>query len=124
MGAAAAYSWFAAGLHPFTRAEYAATAAPIVGALVLVVVLRARDHGAGPDGGAARPGAWTWAALFAALTAWELVALAGSPREEHPTLSYLLDRFMSTHPGRTVTFALWLALGVWLARACARQRPR
>jgi hypothetical protein len=47
------------------------------------------------------------------LVAWELTAYFSSPRHDHPTLSTVADDIMSSHPGRTVMFGLWLALG-WL----------
>jgi hypothetical protein len=38
----------------------------------------------------------------------------GSP--DHPTLSVLTDTVLATHPGRSITLALWLAAGWALAR--------
>ena len=55
-----------------------------------------------------------WAALIAAVAAWELICWAGSPRRDHPTLSYFVD-LVTTHPlGRVLVFVIWLAIG-WLA---------
>jgi hypothetical protein len=57
---------------------------------------------------------WVWPTLFAAVTAWELVCLAGSPRHDRPTFSYFLD-LVTIHPaGRVVAFVGWLALGGYL----------
>jgi hypothetical protein len=114
------YAWAASAWRPFTLPEEAATALPIL-ALVLLVWRWPPAPGF-PE--PRRPGAWVWAGLFVALTAWELVALAGSPREDHPTVSYLTDRVMSVHPGRALVFVLWLAAGWWLAQTAARVSRR
>jgi hypothetical protein len=70
-----------------------------------------------------RIGYTIWADLFALATVWELIAYFSLPRYDHPTLSVITDSVMSTHPGRSLTFALWLALG-WLffAEAPAARR--
>jgi hypothetical protein len=59
-------------------------------------------------------GAGVWVALIVVVTAWELLALFSSQRDDHPTLSTITDR-MSTHPGRTVVFVVWLSAGAALA---------
>jgi hypothetical protein len=46
--------------------------------------------------------------------AWELYCLFNLPRSEHPTLSYFIDGLDSSHVGKVVVFALWLALGLFL----------
>ena len=56
-------------------------------------------------------------------TAWELLALFSSPRDDHPTLSSMSDDVMSTHPGRALTFALWLLVG-WLLFVRPRMEKR
>jgi hypothetical protein len=56
-----------------------------------------------------------WLAVLLVLVTWELLALFSSPRQDHPTMSYLADRVMSTHAGRTVVFLAWLGLGAALA---------
>ena len=107
---ALAYSWIASGLRPFTYPEAIAVAIPL--AVAGIAVLRVRvDAGDAP-----RRGTWVWGALFAALVAWELVSYRLSPRLDHPTLSSIADRAMSTHPGRFGMFAAWLAVGYWLFR--------
>jgi hypothetical protein len=115
--AAVVYAWIAAGLLPFTLPEYVLVALP----MVPVVVLTARRVGSAPvesspgaDGGWHRT-ALLWLAVLLVLITWELLALFSSPREDHPTLSYLADRLMSTHVGRTVVFLAWLILGAALA---------
>jgi hypothetical protein len=113
LGLGLVYAWIVAGLLPFTLGEEVAVAIPIVVVLAL---------GWGrPSPVEKRPGAWVWVLLFGVLTAWELVALSRSPRSEHPTVSHLTDRLMSTHPGRTLVVVLWLGAGAWLVRE-ARHR--
>jgi hypothetical protein len=102
------YSWVVAYWRPFTLPMYAATAVPIV--VALVVAWRnppaERREPTGEGGGRA-----VWVTLFVLLTSWELVAYFSSPRQDHPTLSTVADNVMSSHPGRAATFALWLAFG-------------
>jgi hypothetical protein len=56
-----------------------------------------------------------WITALVVLASWELLALFSSPRDDHPTLSYLADRIMSTHVGRSIIFLAWLLLGAALA---------
>jgi hypothetical protein len=61
------------------------------------------------------------AAVFVALALWELGALLLQPAltvdsPAHPTISVLLDPVLGSAPGRSVGFAVWLALGWFLAR--------
>jgi hypothetical protein len=111
------YAWIAAALRPFTEPENLVVAAPIVA----VGVMTARPIRSDPMATAARASAgWRraallWLAVVLVLATWELLALFSSPRDEHPTLSYLADRIMSTHVGRTVVFLVWLGLGAALA---------
>jgi hypothetical protein len=110
VAAALVYSWIASGLRPFTHPEAVAVSIPLV--VGGIAMLRMR-----PDSTeVTRRGTWVWAALFAALVAWELVSYRLSPRVDHPTLSSIADWAMSTHPGRFVMFAAWLAVGYWLFR--------
>jgi hypothetical protein len=111
------YAWIAAALRPFTEPENLVVAVPIVA----VGVMTARPIRSDPMATAARASAgWRraallWLAVVLVLATWELLALFSSPRDEHPTLSYLADRIMSTHVGRTVVFLVWLGLGAALA---------
>jgi hypothetical protein len=66
-------------------------------------------------------GAAAWAAVFVVLALWELSALLLQPAltvdsPAHPTISVLLDPVLGSAPGRSVGFAVWLALGWFLAR--------
>ena len=108
VAAALVYSWIASGLRPFTHPEAVAVAIPLV--VGGIATLRVPRTGGGFTG----RGTWVWAALFGVLLTWELVSYRQSPRVDHPTLSSIADLAMSTHPGRFVVFAVWLAAGYWL----------
>jgi hypothetical protein len=62
-----------------------------------------------------------WAGLWLGLCLWEVVAFTYQPSRtvgshDHPTLSILMDNVLASHPGRSITLALWLAAGWALAR--------
>jgi hypothetical protein len=116
VAAALAYSWVASGLRPFTHPEAVAVSIPLVVAGVWLLRSRPAVGDAASREGGPRRGLWVWVALFAALMAWELISFALKPRSDHPTLSSIADAAMSTHPGRFVMFAAWLAVGYWLFR--------
>jgi hypothetical protein len=113
------YAVAAGGLDPFSWPAMVAVAAP-----GLVGVLRAWRASPRPAAQAApihAGGAAAWAAVFVLLALGELGALllqpsltTGSPM--HPTISVLLDPALGSHPGRSVGFAMWLALGWVLVR--------
>jgi hypothetical protein len=113
------YSVAAGGLARFSWPAMVAVAVPGV-----VGVASAWHAAPGPPAEAApirRGGAAGWAAVFVALGLWELGAwllqpslTTGSPA--HPTISILLDPLLGSHPGRSVGFAAWLALGWFLVR--------
>jgi hypothetical protein len=65
----------------------------------------------------ARRGAWLpWAAVVAAVVAWELATYFVSPRVAHPTLSSIAD-ILTGHPvTRGVAFVAYLAFGWYLTR--------
>ena len=65
------------------------------------------------------PGALRWTALFVALALWELTNLLLQPSfradsHAHPTMSVLMDPVLASHVGRSVSIAVWLALGWFL----------
>jgi hypothetical protein len=122
--AALAYSWFSGGFRPFTRPMDAAVALPVLGALVASVRAGGRHQpAAGRSPESDRVGAAIWIGLATLLVSWELFAYFSSPRQDHPTLSSIADTVMSTHPGRSLMFALWLALG-WRLFVRTRSEPR
>jgi hypothetical protein len=126
-----AWAWWATSLRPFTWPARVAIAAPAL--VVLGDAFRRR-------GGRLRLGVWlaalhqaltspppwrpagllaggvVWAGLVAAVAAWELVALFGSPRTSHPTLSSISGPVLAVHPARFLAFLLWLTLGWDLLR--------
>jgi hypothetical protein len=112
---AVVYAWIAAALRPFTLPEYLLVALPIVAVVVLTSRRLRSDPLEGHDEVGWRRTALLWLAVLLVLITWELLALFSSPRDDHPTLSYLADRVMSTHVGRTVIFLAWLILGAALA---------
>jgi hypothetical protein len=117
-----AYAVLASFTRPFTLAADVVTAVAL--AVAVVVVVRTIRHDRHPGLVTARTGAdrerwnrWgvSWLALLAAATAWELYCYAHLPRQQHPTFSVLIDTLDSTRPGKTLSFAAWLALGWFLA---------
>jgi hypothetical protein len=135
-GVAAGYSVLAGFTQPFTAGADAVTFVPLAIAVVLLGQrMRSpiphpkteqpstRTESAGPlpvnpEPANPEPRATSWAATWivaaVAIAGWELYCVASAPRSEHPTLSSLLDTLDSTHLGKSVTFALWLALGAYL----------
>jgi hypothetical protein len=106
---------------PFTLAADVVTAVALV--ISVGVTARTIRHDRRPGSAAAaaadRP-RWTrwgavWLALLGAVVAWEVYCYAHLPRQQHPTLSALIDTLDSTRLGKTVAFAAWLGLGWFLA---------
>jgi hypothetical protein len=52
-----------------------------------------------------------WALTIGAVVAWELFTFVSAPRSAHPTLSILINLLDSSHLGKTMAVAVWLALG-------------
>ena len=106
------FSWIAAGFRPFTQPMNVAVALPAV--VVVALSWRRSDFGRSDSADAVRPppaAAAIWVLILVALTAWELVAYASSPRHDHPTLSSISDSLMSVHIGRAAAFLGWLVVG-------------
>ncbi len=55
-----------------------------------------------------------WGAIITLAVAWELFALLHLPRHLHPTFSSLYVEASRLLLVRVVTFAAWLALGIWI----------
>ena len=110
--AAAAYSWVAAGLRPFTWPALVSVA--IAGIVAITLGTRHRR----PSKSRAHDGrrALTWVILCALLAGWELAAYVQSPRADHPTLSVLADQLLDWRPARALAFLAWMAVGTDLAR--------
>jgi hypothetical protein len=116
--AVAAYAWWATGLRTFTWPALVATLA--AGLLAMAAGARwlprrpARRAAPAPDRW--RRGVAGWAALAAAVSGWELAAYLQAPREEHPTLSWLVDGLLETHLAQAVAFVGWLVAAAVLSR--------
>lgn len=114
---ALAYSWIASGVRPFTHPQAVVVSIPLVIAGIAILRSRRRlDAAADAGDTVTRRWTWVWVTLIVLLLVWELISYRLSPRVDHPTLSSIADAFMSTHPGRFVMFAAWLASGYWLFR--------
>ena len=115
-----AYGWWFTDLEPFSDAAFRALLVPVGVLIVGATVYRAR-HGSGEPEAATRaaPGfraaVVVWSGLVAVLVVWELIALRGTPRSDHPTISSLVEGLAHHHVARLAMFALWVALGWALA---------
>jgi hypothetical protein len=118
--AGVAYAAGASFTRPFTVAADGVTAVALGAGVALTVWTIRRDRRALTGDPASGPTVigWSrwwvaWIAAIAAVSAWELYCFVHLPRQQHPTLSALIDMLDSTRVGKTVAFASWLALG-WL----------
>lgn len=110
----AGYAWIASGFAPFTTPSLIA----IVGGGLVAIVAGGQLRIAVTPTEAATParGAWLWAALAAAISAWELQSFLQHPRHDHPTLSSLTNTVLESHASRALALVAWLAAGLWLSR--------
>lgn len=68
-------------------------------------------------------GALVWTLLIVATVAWDLVSFVAE-RHSLPTLSRLFGDATDHHWGRALVFAVWLALGLYLAVGWRRPTSR
>ena len=110
----AGYAWIASGFQPFTTPSLIA----IVGGGLVAMVAGPQLRLVAAPREAAPPvrGAWVWAVLAGAISAWELQSFLQHPRHDHPTLSSLTNTLLASHPARAVALLAWLAAALWLAR--------
>ena len=130
LGAMAALAAYAVAAGTFTRYSWPATMAILLpGSAALVVgwqgPLRPVPLPRAPD----PVGVRAWAAVFVAAGLWELSALLQQPTlrvssEAHPTISFLMDPVLATHPGRSVALACWLGMGWWLLNRAPAEQGR
>jgi len=110
------YSWLATYWRPFTDGIDVAVAIP---ALAISVIAWLRSRAKRARRGSSVAPTWTdglpWIALLALLSGLEIASYLSSPRRSHPTVSSLADPTMGVHPGRAGLFAVWLAVGLYLA---------
>ncbi|MGA3147962.1 MAG: hypothetical protein ABSF33_10845 [Acidimicrobiales bacterium] len=120
--AALAYASSASLTHPFSDGADIVTALPIAVALAVMAVRMRSWWRPAPVVGSGEPvptpdRLWSaWAATAALVAGWEVYCYTAAPRSQHPTLSSLLDGLDSSHAGKALAFALWLALGWYLVR--------
>ncbi len=106
----------------WARFSWPTTVAVFIPGLVLLAVAdRAPPRAMTPPEDVTPIGRWLWAGLWLSLCLWEVIAFAHQPSRsvgsyDHPTLSVLMDDVLASHPGRSITLALWLAAGWALAR--------
>ncbi len=117
--------------HPFTLRADIVTAIPLAAMLVAQVVfaIRSRRRLAVPGGGSGESPRFRrfipWLAVFALLTAFELLVFFEQPRQSHPTLSSLSDDLTRWHAGKAALFLAWLLLGyLFLRRRTVGKRAR
>lgn len=91
----------------------------LLGAAMLLAAWPSRSPEATRLTAITRRTAWTWGALAGAFVLWEGLTFAlsvttsgGSP--EHPTISVLLDPWLTTFSGKAIFVALWILAGVGL----------
>lgn len=102
------------GLRPFTLPATVLVFSVVGLAFVVLEPVRRAGAVAGTRGPAGR--GWPWLLLLGVALAWELAALSGSPRQQHPTLSSLLDSLTGGRLGATVAWLVWLVLGLLILR--------
>ena len=114
--AAVAYAALASRFIPLTWPSMLATVPPA--AVVGWVGLRRRTARVGPAE-AMRPSRLVpWVVVAALAIAWEIAALAQSPRGAFPTLSSVISPLVGDTAGwyRFGGYLAWFALGAWLVR--------
>jgi hypothetical protein len=118
-GLAAAAIVYAVIVGRFGRYSWPATVPVVlVGAIAIAIAWRGRSRALDPPP-LGPVGAATWAALFVALSLWELAQLLLQPSfttdsYAHPTLSVLTDPILVSHLGRSAALLVWLAFGWFL----------
>ena len=118
--AAVAYGALASFTTPFTVGADVVTALPLVAAVMVAWWWRRRPGRSVAvvrgeiDGSEWSRWSFVWAVPLLAVTAWELYCYTQLPRNEHPTLSALIDMLDAHRVGKIVAVALWLGLGFFL----------
>ena len=119
---AAAGLGFAAVVGSFARYSWPATVSVIgLAAAVVAAGWRGPSRSRRDPGELPRRGTALWAGLLVATGLWELSALFLQPgldttSSAHPTISALTDPQLTSHAGRSVALAVWIAAGWFLVR--------
>ena len=119
---AAAGLVFAAVVGSFGRYSWPATVSVIgLAAAVVAAGWRGPSRSRRDPGELPRRGTALWAGLLVATGLWELSALFLQPgldttSSAHPTISALTDPQLTSHAGRSVALAVWIAAGWFLVR--------
>lgn len=112
--ALAVYSWWLAGLAPFTMTSLMAVLVP--GAVVAGLAIW------GPPGRIAAParldgvGFSYWIVCVAGLFEWEASAFRDNSQWWHPALTDLVNSVIAPHPLKSLAILLWLLTGWGLVR--------
>lgn len=116
--AAVGYAAVAASLTPLTWPAMLATLPPLVVALGAALRLPA----APADRRLGRRRVLPWLLLVGAGTAWEVLALVQSPREDYPTISSIVTPLAATQWWfRFAGYLVWFATGLWLVRQAGNE---
>jgi len=119
---AAAGLVFAAVVGSFARYSWPATVSVIgLAAAVVAAGWQGPSRSRRDPGELPRRGTALWAGLLVATGLWELSALFLQPgldttSSAHPTISALTDPLLTSHGGRSVVLAVWVAAGWFLVR--------
>ncbi|HEY5880272.1 MAG TPA: hypothetical protein VIU11_15295 [Nakamurella sp.] len=113
IGVGFGYAAVAAVFTPLTWPAMLATVPPL--AVAGWVGLRRPERPGGPRIGLRR--ILPWLAVLVVGTAWELIALLRSPRDDYPTISSIVSPLAGPHWWfRFVGYLVWFAAGVALVR--------
>lgn len=104
------YAWWAVGLTPFSLT--ATLAVVSAGGAAIALGWRARLHPGPASHGRVGP----WSVLVLLTAAVQLFAYLHHPREEHPTISSLVNALLDSQPARAAGFVAWLLAALALAR--------
>ena len=115
-----AYGWWLTARKPFSESALIALLIVIAALIAVAEVHRRRNPDTARDDATRRAPHYrlaivVWTTLTATLIAWELIALHGAPRSEHPTISSLVEHAEHHHLARLALYAVWLWVGWELA---------
>jgi hypothetical protein len=106
-----AYAWWAVGLPSFSAEATVAVLLAGGAAAVSGAWIPRRPR---PEFARRRAGPWAGLAALGGL--WQLAAYLQHPRDDHPTLSSLINELLDSQPARAAAFVLWIVATVGLSR--------